>query len=900
MPKFAADLAAARPTGPKGEQKSSVVPELSGQSTGLSGWSHFLPPERELNERWVGRQRIETVEDMLNDSQVTSLRQAIRLPVHRYIIELNPQDCDPVAVDLIATDLDVALVGGAGERRTGRRADRFSSRRHLDRALDALDYGHAVFEQAGRIDDAGYWRLVDLAPVPQWTISDQNSWDIDRHGRVIRVVQWGSNPPVKIPVNHLVTFTWQGKPGDPRGRSMLRPLFGSWVMRDRTMRVMGMSAERTGMGIPVGKVRTGAVVGAKEKMERLLAGLAAGNDTNLVLETDGDIRQELMLMGVTGQTPNLVEMLRYHDESMARAMLAMLIQLGQTQTGSRALGGTFDDLLSMFHDTVVDWYCDAMQKQLVERWIDRNREPVGGEPAPAPLLVWRRRDDEVESEPEPAVDSTVDEVDAPAQLPAPVAARRRSPAPRGRTPVAASAAEPNTGVMVALYPPPSVAAALALDGGEAPEELHLTLAFLGKADDLDEPEALRAAVRVWAAATATITGEVSGVGLFTAGEEPVTYLSLDAPALPAARQALIDALKAADLTPSEQHGFTPHMTLDYADRVGEVDAGGQMLTFGSVAVVIGEERTDYRLGDGEKLDPVSASLAAASPAALSRRQRATRSAFAATVGRDLRRDPTGTELAAAVDFATIEQQYVATQANVAAALVAIRDDLTAVAVEQVAGMAEVEPLTLGDTLAAILEAHARAQDDGPLVALLVALAIAGVNQVVGEAARQGVELATSTDYQARAEADATDLMRRMARQVAESSASAARTGVPSGMAGGPASLVIAEHLGSLTSAAAEQAAAGASSRAQNAGRVAAIAAGSLTALAASEVLDQATCGPCLLADGREYPSLTVALAEYPAGGYVACEGMERCRGMLVAVFAIEPETESAGLPLQAG
>ncbi len=373
----------------------------------------------------------------------------------------------------------------------------------------------------------------------------------------------------------------------------------------------------------------------------------------------------------------------------------------------------------------------------------------------------------------------------------------------------------------------------------------------------------------------------------------MTYLSLDLPSLPQARQDLVTALVAAGLAPSEQHGFTPHVTLDYANRVGEVEAGGQMLTFSSVAVVIGEERTDYRLGDGEKVAPVSASLTAASPAALARKQRATRTAFAATMGRDLRRDPSSIELAAAVDFASIEQQYVATQANVAAALVAIRDELTAVAVQQVAAMAEVEPLTLGDTLAAILEAHARAQDDGPLVALLVALAIAGANQVVGEAARQGVELAASIDYQARAEADATDLMRRMARQVAESSAAAARTGVPSGLAGGPASDVVADHLASLTSAAAEQAAAGASSRAQNAGRVAAIAAGSLTTLAASEVLDQATCGPCLLADGREYPSLTVALAEYPAGGYVACEGMERCRGMLVAVFAIEPETAPA-------
>lgn len=712
MSDFAASLAAAK-AGPKGSQKSSIIPELSGHGPGLPNWSHFQPPEREQVDAWRGRQRIETVEEMLNDSQVTALRQAVRLPVHRYRIELDPMDADRVAVDKLAADLDVPVSGGREEMRPGRRAERFSARQHLDRALDALDYGYAVFEHTGRLDEDGWWRLAGLPPVPQWTIPDTDSWEVDRHGRLLAVKQWGSMQPIRLEVDRVTVFTWQGRAGDFRGRPMLRSLYRSYLMRDRTMRVMGMSAERTGMGIPVGKVAPGAVAGAKAQMEGLLAELAAGNGTNLTLETDGDIRHEVMLMGVTGQTPDLVAMLKYHDEAMARATLAMLLQLGQTGTGSRALGGTFDDLLADFHDTVVGWYCDGMQQQTVERWWTRN--PVADQDA-VPRLVWSRREDaeagqSADEEPPDVIEGEAVEEDAPRQLP--------------------------------------VAAA--------------------------------------------------------------------------------------------------------------------------------------------RLRPRQTNLAA--------RQRAARTAFATVAGRDLRRDPTDMELAAGADFATIEAQYVATRANITTSLIAVRDELTSTAVEQVAVMEEVDPLTLGQTLAPLLDSHAEDMDSAPLVALLVAFAAAGVNQVIGEAARQGVTLQASIDYQERAETDARDLMRRMARQVGESSASAARTGVPAGSQGWPAAQTISEHLGSLTSAAAEQAAAGAASRAQNAGRAAAIEAGevdgTVASLAASEILDQSVCDNCLLIDGHEYPSLEAALTDYPMGLYRSCQGLERCRGMLVAVFAIEPETVPA-------
>jgi len=695
-----------------GDARSSIVPELSTPSTGVPGWSHFLPTEREVSERWRGKQRTETVEDMLNHWQVAACRQAIRLPTHRYIIELDPQDCDVVATDLIAADLDVPIEG-SDEKRTGRRAKRFSARRHFDRAIDALDYGHAVFEQAGRLDDAGYWRLTDLAPVPQWTIDDANSWEIDNHGNLIRVVQWGCNPPVKIPTDHLVTFTWQGRPGDPRGKSMLRPLTGAWSMSDRLIRVMGFSAEKNGMGVPVGKVAPGSPLAVKQKLESLLAGYAAGEDTCLVLETDEDIAKSVMLMGVTGSTPDIVGMLKYLDEIIARATLTMLLQLGQTETGSRALGTTFDDLLAMFHDTIVDWYCDTMTMQLVEPWVDRNR----GEDAPAPRLVWKRRPDEAPED--DVVDAEV--VDDTAQPPpaAPIAARRRGPA-------------------------------------------QTTLA---------------------------------------------------------------------------------------------------------------------------------------------RRQRAARTAFAAVAGRELRRDPTPVELAAATDFGQLEREHVAAVDDLAAVLLRDRDELAATAVAIVAAMPTVDPLTLGGALGPLLAAHANAMDTAPLVTMLTATAAQGVAQVVGEAARQGVTITPDVDYAARAAVEANELQRRMAVQITEACAAAARTLAPAAavQASGGRGLLrklrpaprmatveagaIEDFLSSLSPAAAEQAAAGATSRANGGGRFGAIASAPTERVIASEILDVATCGPCSAVDGREYEDIEDAMLDYPSlGAFFDCEGGERCRGTAVAIF----------------
>jgi 2'-5' RNA ligase len=158
----------------------------------------------------------------------------------------------------------------------------------------------------------------------------------------------------------------------------------------------------------------------------------------------------------------------------------------------------------------------------------------------------------------------------------------------------------HTGVMVALYPHPSTARKFALDGGEDPDALHCTLAFLGHKDDLPDHQKLKDTVKDWASRTAPLHGEVSGHGVFTAGETPVTYLSPDLPGLPAARQDLIDSLGKAGIKHNDEHGYSPHMTLDYADRSSDLpNHGGHKLAFRRAVVKIGDEKTSYPFG-GER------------------------------------------------------------------------------------------------------------------------------------------------------------------------------------------------------------------------------------------------------------------------------------------------------------
>jgi 2'-5' RNA ligase len=163
--------------------------------------------------------------------------------------------------------------------------------------------------------------------------------------------------------------------------------------------------------------------------------------------------------------------------------------------------------------------------------------------------------------------------------------------------VQSTGAPVHTGVMVAFYPSAEQQTQLALDDGEPVEDLHLTLAFLGEVGaELQESDQARLveAVSGWAGTQEPITATTNGHGIFTSAVEKVTYATVDAPQLPAARQALVEALAAAGLPHSQTHGYVPHITLVYDER-RDIHVPELSLRFDEVVIKFADQRTSLTL-----------------------------------------------------------------------------------------------------------------------------------------------------------------------------------------------------------------------------------------------------------------------------------------------------------------
>ncbi|MGH7274635.1 MAG: 2'-5' RNA ligase family protein, partial [Nitrospiria bacterium] len=177
-----------------------------------------------------------------------------------------------------------------------------------------------------------------------------------------------------------------------------------------------------------------------------------------------------------------------------------------------------------------------------------------------------------------------------------------------------SAEKAHSGVMVAFMLPPQYTKQLAIFLEVLPEscqivpanELHLTLAYLGNAVDLEgQRKAIKETLTVLAEETLELIGRIGGFGRFLTNEADGTnaiYASFDAPELPAFRQKLVERLAGAGLDVANNHGFTPHITLCYlpADATTpDLIVPPLEMTLPNLTLGWGGVYTDFHLG-GQK------------------------------------------------------------------------------------------------------------------------------------------------------------------------------------------------------------------------------------------------------------------------------------------------------------
>lgn len=168
----------------------------------------------------------------------------------------------------------------------------------------------------------------------------------------------------------------------------------------------------------------------------------------------------------------------------------------------------------------------------------------------------------------------------------------------------------HSGVMISLDLPPAAAGQLSLyddatdslpEGVVPPDQLHVTLAYLGTAEDMAAHyESLANAVQTFAAAHSPISGVVNGGGSFARNEETgqvATWAYFDSVALPAFRQSLVEAIQKAGVPYDPTYGFIPHITLAYTtpENRPAINPPALDLTFDALSVHWGDEVLSFSL-----------------------------------------------------------------------------------------------------------------------------------------------------------------------------------------------------------------------------------------------------------------------------------------------------------------
>ncbi|WP_295035517.1 DUF935 family protein [uncultured Microbacterium sp.] len=366
--------------------------EIGYQAEGILSWGNIGAQAHETNPDLEYPLSIEVYDRMRSeDSQVGSVLRAVILPIIRADWMIDPAGASPEVVDHIATDLGLPIKGQAFTAPL-RTRDRFEWGDHLRLALLELVFGHSIFEQVYRAE-AGRIHLRKLAWRPPRTIAD---FKIASDGGLVSIEQRGTfgKGAVVIPVDRLVVYVNEREGGNWLGRSLLRTAYKNWLLKDRLLRVQALSAERNGLGVPVYTASDSIPEGLTPEQHKkwladerksgltLTKGFRAGETAGASIP--GGAKMELL--GVSGKTPDTGPMIQYHDEQIARAVLAHFLNLG-SETGSWALGSTFANFFTDSLNAVAQHIAEVTQQHVIEDLVDLNWGPSERAPRIVPATI---------------------------------------------------------------------------------------------------------------------------------------------------------------------------------------------------------------------------------------------------------------------------------------------------------------------------------------------------------------------------------------------------------------------------------------------------------------------------------------------------------------------------------
>lgn len=174
---------------------------------------------------------------------------------------------------------------------------------------------------------------------------------------------------VDIPMEKLVVLVNEKEGDNWWGTSVLRAAYKHWYIKNNFYKIDAIAFERQGLGIPYAKLPENYTEEDRSKVEDMLKNMRAHDQAFAIIPHD----YEVGFMDMQAdKTRDPSASIGHHNREIAKSVLAHFLELGATDSGSRALSEDQSGLFLHALEAVANNIADVFNKDAVKQLVDLN------------------------------------------------------------------------------------------------------------------------------------------------------------------------------------------------------------------------------------------------------------------------------------------------------------------------------------------------------------------------------------------------------------------------------------------------------------------------------------------------------------------------------------------------
>lgn len=348
-------------------QENGKPPIDKGQALGVSGTviSTGVISLEEYNKNLVGRTGLQVWDEMRrSDGTTAAVLRIVKLPVMSATFEVRPatdDDQGKTVADTINHNLE--YIGW---------------NQILKEILLFLDYGFSVFE-----------KVYDLIPYENGDYLGISALQSRRQRSIFKWEQEDGKPGVtqldpnggqlSIPMDKIIIFTNDREGNNYEGRSLLRPAYKHWYMKESLYKIDALAHEKQGLGIPKLTTPAEASTTDKDTAREVVRNIRA-NQASYAEMPEGFNIEFLDMKANTTRDP--INSINHHTVQIMKSVLAQFIELGSSTSkgGSYSQSADHSALFMKSEEAIANYVVEQINRYFIPDIMAMNFPNVKDQP----------------------------------------------------------------------------------------------------------------------------------------------------------------------------------------------------------------------------------------------------------------------------------------------------------------------------------------------------------------------------------------------------------------------------------------------------------------------------------------------------------------------------------------